>query len=228
MPLASTDLRPRAALVAEAIVTGLFLGLAQTALGFALLTGSGASVLLFFALTAAWIAGGALGAALVARRVSPAGEAWFLALVLVVLGVAWCVLGRWPYHSLASAVGLAAGAIAGCYAAVFLAARAQAWGDARRLLLHENNGFVAGIAAGGALLFASTHALDAAAALLGIALLGSSLAGGWRARRVTPDEEGKGTVLARRSDNRSWSSLESGLVSRTRLRSALRGGSPSK
>jgi hypothetical protein len=81
------------------------------------------------------------------------------------------VLARWPFHPLASAAGLAAGAVAGSYAGVFLGRRAVTWGDARRLLLHENNGFVAGIAAGGALLFASTRALDAAAGLLGVALL---------------------------------------------------------
>jgi hypothetical protein len=175
MSSVSTDARPLRALVAEAIVTGLFLGLAQTALAFALLTGSGASALLFFALTAAWIAGGALGAALLAPRVQPGREARLLALVLVALGLARWVLACRPFHPLASAAGLAAGAIAGGYAGVFLAGRASTWGDARRLLLHENNGFVAGIAAGGALLFASTRALDAAAGVLGAALLAASL-----------------------------------------------------
>jgi hypothetical protein len=185
MSSVSTDARPAGALVAEAIATGLFLGLAQTALAFALLTGSGASALLFFALTAAWIAGGAVGAAHLAPRVRPGQQARLLALVLVVLGVARWVLARWPLHPLVSAGGLAAGAVAGCYAGVFLGARARTWGDARRLLLHENNGFVAGIAAGGALLFASTRALDAAAGLLGTALLAASLARrGWFTRRA--------------------------------------------
>jgi hypothetical protein len=170
----STDARARHALVPEAIVTGAFLGLAQTALAFALLTGSGASALLFFALTAVWIAGGALGAALLVPRLRPGSEARLLALVLVALVLARWGLARWPFHPLASAAGLGAGVIAGCYAGVFLGGRASTWGDARRLLLHENNGFVAGIAAGGALLFVSTRALDAAAGLLGAALLASS------------------------------------------------------
>jgi hypothetical protein len=174
MPSVSTDERPPRALVAEALVTGLFLGVVQTALAFALLTGSGASPLLFFALTAAWIAGGALGAALLARRVRPERQARLLAVVLIAFGGARWVLAGWPFHPLASAGGLAAGAVAGCYAGVFLGVRASTWGDARRLLLHENNGFVAGIAAGGALLFASSRALDAAAGLLGTALLVAS------------------------------------------------------
>jgi hypothetical protein len=61
--------------------------------------------------------------------------------------------------------------VAGCYAGVFLGLRAPAWGSARPLLLHENNGFVAGIAAAGALLFVSAHVLDAAVGLLGAGLL---------------------------------------------------------
>jgi hypothetical protein len=167
----------RRALVAEAMGTGAFLGLAQTALGFALLAGSGASALLFFALTAAWLAGGALGAALLVPRARGGTERRLLALALVVFAAARAVLAHWPFHPLAAAACLAAGAIAGGYAGVFLGLRASAWGEARALLLHENNGFVAGIAAGGALLFVSTHALDAAVALSGVGLLA------WSARR---------------------------------------------
>jgi hypothetical protein len=169
--LVSTDVRLRRALVAEAVVTGAFLGLAQTALGFALLAGSGASALVFFALTAAWIAGGAVGAALLAPRARRGSDARLLVLALVALGLARLALARWPFHPLASAAGLAAGMVAGTYAGVFLGQRAPAWGNARALLLHENNGFVAGIAAGGALLFASARALDVAAAVVGATLL---------------------------------------------------------
>jgi hypothetical protein len=170
----STESGSHRVLIAEAIVTGLFLGVVQIALGFVLLTGSGASALLFFELTATWIGGGALGARLFAPRMRPGMEAPLLALVLAALGVARWVLERWPFHPFASAYGLAAGMLAGLYAGVFLGTRASTWGDARRLLLHENNGFVAGIAMGGALLFVSTRALDAAAALLGVVLLASS------------------------------------------------------
>jgi hypothetical protein len=167
----------RAALMAEAIGTGAFLGLVQTALGFALLAGSGASAILFFALTGAWIAGGALGAALLVPRARGRAETGLLALALIAPAGARLALASSPFHPLAVAAGLGAGAVAGAYAGVFLGLRARAWGDARSLLLHENNGFVAGIAAAGALLFVSTHALDAAVVLAGAALLAWSA---WR------------------------------------------------
>jgi hypothetical protein len=167
----------RRELTAEAIATGAFLGLTQTALGFALLSGSGASALLFFALTASWLAGGALGAALLAPRARHRTDPRLLAFALVAFAVARTALVRWPFHPLAAAVGFGAGAVAGGYAGLFLGTRAAAWGNARPLLLHENNGFVAGIAAGGALLFVSTHALDAAVGLSGAGLLA------WSARR---------------------------------------------
>jgi len=161
----------RRTLLAEAMGTGAFLGLVQASLGFALLAGSGASALLFFALTASWIAGGVAGAALLVPRARSGTSARLLVLVLVVLAVARAALARWPFHPLASAAALGAGAVAGGYAGVFLGLRAPAWGDARALLLHENNGFVAGIAAAGALFFVSTRALDAAVILSGAALL---------------------------------------------------------
>jgi hypothetical protein len=164
----------RGALVAEAMGTGVFLGLVQTALAFALLAGSGASAILFFALTGAWIAGGALGAALLVPRARGRTETGLLALALFAPAGARVALVSWPFHLLAAAAGLGAGAVAGAYAGVFLGLRARVWADARSVLLHENNGFVAGIAAGGALLFVSTHALDAAAALAGAVLLARS------------------------------------------------------
>jgi hypothetical protein len=167
----------RRALMVEAMGTGAFLGLVQTALGFALLLGTGASALLFLALIGAWIAGGALSAALLVPRARGRTEARLLALALLAPAGARMALASWPFHPLAAAAGLGAGAIAGGYAGVFLGLRARAWKDARSLLLHENNGFVAGIAAGGALLFVSTHMVDAAVVLAGAALLA------WSARR---------------------------------------------
>ncbi|APR82525.1 Hypothetical protein A7982_07874 [Minicystis rosea] len=167
----ATDTRPRPALVIEAIVTGTFLGLTQTALGFALLAGAGASALLFFALTAAWIAGGVIASAILVPRARAHTGARLLAVVLVALGLARVALARWPFHPLVSAVGLIAGLCAGGYAGLFLGTRAAAWGEPRPLLLHENNGFIAGIAVGGGLLFVSTRALDVVAGALGIALL---------------------------------------------------------
>lgn len=159
----------RRALVLEATATGVFLGFAQVALGFALLTGAGASALLVFALTAAWLAGGALSAAVLGARACRPSRA--LTVALAAFGTARAALVAWPYSPLSIGMGLGAGALAGGYAALFLRDRASAWGDARPLLLHENNGFVAGIAVGGGLLLVSTRALDAAAGALGGALL---------------------------------------------------------
>jgi len=101
--------------------------------------------------------------------------AWLLGLSLVALGLARVVLAQSRFSDAFTAVGLCAGALAGAYAGHFLRERAPDWGDVRALLLHENNGFVAGYAAAGALLFVSARALDAAAAVLGAVLLGRSL-----------------------------------------------------
>lgn len=189
--------RSRSALVVEAMATGAWLGLAQVGLGFALLAGSGASALLFFALTGAWLGGGALGVlglgsrggalrssgGITAPRLTSGSDSfsrastgsWLLGLSLVALGLARAVLAQPRFSDIFTAVGLGAGALVGAYAGHFLRERAPAWGDVRALLLHENNGFVAGYAAAGALLFVSARALDAAAGVLGAVLLGRSL-----------------------------------------------------
>jgi hypothetical protein len=163
--------RSRAELVAEAVATGCFLGFSQVALGFALLTGAGASALIFFALTATWLAGGALFAAVVPARVLGPSGLRLLAIAIAALASARAALSQWPYDARSTLMGLLAGLLAGGYAGHFLRDRAPLWGSARPLLLHENNGFVAGIAGGGALLLVSTRALDAATISLGAALL---------------------------------------------------------
>jgi hypothetical protein len=163
------------------MATGAWLGLVQVGLGFALLAGSGASAFLFFALTGAWLGGGALGVLGGWARSAPRSRAsmgpWLLGLSLVAVGLARVVLAQSRFSDAFTAVGLGAGAFAGAYAGHFLRERAPDWGDVRALLLHENNGFVAGYAAAGALLFVSARALDAAAAVLGVVLLGRSLLG---------------------------------------------------
>jgi len=160
---------PSAARVAEAVATGVWLGLAQIALGFALLTGSGASALRFFALTAAWLAGAALGV-LRGDRGGATGTR-LLASALFGIAAARAALSSAPFHEASTGAGLLAGALAGGYAGRFLGERAAPWGDVRALLLHENNGFIAGIAAASLLLFTSARALDAAVASLGVVLL---------------------------------------------------------
>jgi hypothetical protein len=165
----------RAALFVEATATGFFLGLVQVALGFALLAGADASALRFFALTAAWLAGSALGVLRGGR--GDASSTRLLAVALVAIAVARAALARAPFHDAAAVLGLFAGALAGGYAGRFLGERAATWGDVRALLVHENNGFIAGFAAGSLLLCVSARALDAAVGALGAFLLGSRALG---------------------------------------------------
>jgi len=168
----------RIPLAVEAMATGFFLGTAQVALGFSILAGAGASALRFFALTAAWIAGAALGV-LGGGRGGPAFGIRLLAASLLGVASARAALIGAPFHDASSAAGLLAGALTGAYAGSFLGERAPAWGDVRALLLHENNGFLAGFASAWALLFASARALDRSLGVLGIVLLAARLAA-WR------------------------------------------------
>lgn len=158
-------------LTAQAIATGLWLGLVQVALGFALMAGAGGTASLFFALLFAWLAGGAFGALLGRPRILLGG-----ALLAAAAGRA--ALPAWPFSTGALALALAAGAAAGAYAGAFLRERAALWGDVRALLLWENNGFVAGYAIAGALLLASRPALDVTAAALGVLLLADRIRNG--------------------------------------------------
>jgi hypothetical protein len=165
----------RLGLGVEAVATGFFLGLTQVALGFALLAGGGASALRFFALTAAWLAGSLCGALSASRGGAASGTA-LLVTALLGVGGALAALSLAPFHDASSAAGLVAGALAGGYAGRFLGERAPLWGEARALLLHENNGFIAGFAAASLLLFASARALDAAVGGLGLVLCASRAA----------------------------------------------------
>lgn len=167
----------------EAAATGAWLGLTQAALGFALLSGAGASAALFFALLGVWLAGGLAGTL---GRGGQAGAGQRRALLL---GAALCgaaaaraALWRWPFSAAPTWAGLAAGALAGAYAGRFLRDRSVDWGDARRLLLHENNGFLFGFVVAGSLLFVSAHVLWAAVLVGGLGLLGWGIRA---ARRAT-------------------------------------------
>ena len=157
--------------VALAIVTGFWLGLAQVSLAFALLAGAGASALLFFALTGIWLGGGAIGG-LFAR--GPAATV-LLALALGVSVAARVALFTYPFSSLGTIAGLIGGGLCGAYAAAFLAERSALWGEARGVLLHENNGFVLGWIIGTVLLILSANVLAVSALVVGVALLAERL-----------------------------------------------------
>ena len=158
----------RAALAA---ITGLWLGLAQVSLAFALIAGAGVSALLFFALTGIWLAGGALGGVFArGRSVTIA-----LAAALAVSIAARVLLFAHPFSNLGAITGLLAGGLCGAYAAAFLAERSAMWANPRAVLLHENNGFVLGWIIGAVLLVLSANTLAFFALALGIALLAARL-----------------------------------------------------
>jgi hypothetical protein len=156
---------------AEAFATGAWLGLTQAALGFSLMAGAGASATMFLLLTGVWIGAGAAGVTLVPRRAA----APLLGAALAAAVAARLALAAAPFQIWAVAADLAAGALCGAYAGAFLRHRAAAWGTVRALLLHENNGFVAGFAAAGGLLLAGARALDVTAVTLGVSLLAWSV-----------------------------------------------------
>lgn len=159
--------RTTLALATEAMATGSWLGATQVALGFALMTGAGASITLFLLFIATWLLGGALGATLAADRLLTVllGSA-----ALATTGARWA-LGAWSMSSAATAAGLGAGLVAGAYAGAYLRARAPEWDQVRRLLLHENNGFLVGYVLASASLFHSAIALELPVGILAAALL---------------------------------------------------------
>ena len=154
--------------VLEPLVTGLWLGLAQVALSFALLVGAGASALQVFLVTAAWLAGGAIGTR--SQRSTP-----LLALALAALVVGRLALAFAPFARGATALALVAAVACGAYAGSFLATRATIFGDARAVLFHENNGFLAGWILGGVMLFVHPLGLDVIVLVLGVGLVAEAL-----------------------------------------------------
>jgi len=149
----------------EAFATGAWLGLTQVALGFALMAGAGASALIFFGLTAAWLGGGCLGLLVARGRVT--ALLWG-ALVLAVVARFW--LAASPFSATSTLVALLAGAAAGAYSGAFLRHRAMEWQEVRQLLLHENNGFIAGYVLAAALLLMDTGKLEFTVLVVGLGL----------------------------------------------------------
>lgn len=159
----------------EALVTGAWLGFAQVALGFEVMMGAGGGVMLFFALTAAWLAGGVIGARWLGREAGPA----LIGLVLLALGGARTALLLWPLSHVGLGIALLAGAVTGLYGGAYLAGRAARGLPAARLLLYENNGFLLGYAGAGLALLGYAPLVDLLALVLGLGLL---LAPRWQVR----------------------------------------------
>jgi len=141
----------------QASLVGLSLGLLQLSLGFGLMRGAGASAALFFGLIACWIGGGAFGSRSV--RTAKAGLVWLL-LSLLLLLFALVQLERASFAPSSAWLGLGAAFGVGGYAGAFLAERSASWGSARRVLLHENNGFILGYALGTFILLGAASLLE--------------------------------------------------------------------
>ena len=159
----------------EALATGAWLGLAQVALGFEIMAGAGGGVMLFFALTAAWLGGGALGARWFGRQAGPA----LIGLVLLALGAARTALLFGPLSRMGLGVALFAGAVTGLYGGAYLAGRAARGLPAAPLLLYENNGFLLGYAGASLALLGHAPLVDLLVLLLGLGLM---LAPRWQVR----------------------------------------------
>lgn len=138
-------------------VNGFWLGSAQVGLVFHLIYSQGAGVLFYFSLISLWLLGSIAGMKLVSDR--------YLALkleiaALVSFGVAALVARSAPFTAWSLVCVLLAVILISGYAGWFLKSRTTAYGDVSRVLLFENNGFVAGYAVAGALLFYSIKAID--------------------------------------------------------------------
>jgi len=151
----------------EALATGAWLGFVQVALGFELMAGGGGGVMLFFALTAAWLAGGAIGARWLGQQARPA----LLGLVLLALGGARTALLLWPLGRAGLVIALLAGTVAGLYGGAYLAGRAARGRPAASLLLYENNGFLLGYAGASLALLGHAPLLDGLILALGLVLM---------------------------------------------------------
>lgn len=156
----------------EFFFTGFWLGASQVSLAFHLLYSQGASVVYYFALIALWLLGSVLSLLLLGRAsLGPWLKASCLALFL-----ASVIAARTnAFDSLSLILLVSAIAAFGLYAGWFLKFSVGGLGDVRAVMLHENNGFIAGYAAGGVLLFFSVVAIDLLSLFCGCLLLAHGL-----------------------------------------------------
>lgn len=152
----------------EIFGTGLWLALMQVSLGFALLCGAGATILFYFLLIAIWIAGSAFG--VLARGRISSMVCFLLAMALAI--AAHVSLAMQPFGGAGFLICLASGLLCGFYAGLFFRERIAGLNNVRLVLLHENNGFMAGYVVATLFLFVSVTALHVVAIVLAAALVG--------------------------------------------------------
>lgn len=137
--------------------TGFWLGTSQVALAFHLLYSQGASVIYYFALIALWLSGSVVALAFVSNASS---GPWLKAACLVLFLLSALVARADAFSTTSLAVLLLAVISFGVYAGWFLRVSVGRIGEVRRVMLHENNGFILGYALSGMLLFYSVLAID--------------------------------------------------------------------
>ena len=150
----------------ELFLAGLWLGLVQTGLSYALLCGAGAAPLLVFALFGAWIFGGTLGALMNGRA-----ERSALAAAGAAAAAAAALLWLRPFFPGAWLFALGAAVFCGVFGGILIVSRARRGGNVGKTLLMENNGFTIGLVLGLAALYADPALLAGAAVLLWMGLL---------------------------------------------------------
>ncbi|MBI5667039.1 MAG: hypothetical protein HZC41_03455 [Chloroflexi bacterium] len=124
------------------VLVGLLLGLLQTGLFFQLTFTLSSSIGTFLLVTVCWLAGSALGVALLARWPLPT---WvFLVVALLAYGIVGAALLAQPFNTALWPVYAGLIVLTGLYAGVFFARMSRLY-RARDLFLRENNGFILGI-----------------------------------------------------------------------------------
>ena len=155
MAVGESNQKARAA--ADYFAAGFWLGVSQVALGFHLLYSQGAAVIYYFALVSVWLAGSVIALVAIKSKVN----GFYLGCgCLLVLMAAFIAARLEPFGSLSLLVLLLSGLVQGVFAGWFLKSRIACGGSVSSVMLHENNGFIVGYAAAGALLFFSISSLD--------------------------------------------------------------------
>lgn len=163
--MAVRELNLEAASAPGYFAAGFWLGVSQVALGFHLLYSQGAAVVYYFALVSVWLFGSVI--ALVALK-SQFKEVYIGCGCLLLLVAAFGMARLQPFGALSLALLLLSSLVQGVFAGWFLKSRIASGGSVSSVMLHENNGFIAGYGVAGALLFFSISKLDLLAVGAGV------------------------------------------------------------
>jgi len=159
-------------IVFDLTLTGLLLGAAQVALFFHMLATTGAMVIVPFLLIVIWLIGSISG-----LRISESPRAGFAILLtgLLLLSITILTKEQLQFSALGTTLSCVSALCFGAFGGWFLKVWIKRTGEVSRVLLHENNGFIAGYTLAAALLFSSAKNLNALLVLLAVLALARSL-----------------------------------------------------